>query len=61
MNLTYFWTHLYVGGGLPSPTHSKAAGLNNGAVVKRSGPADNILGGSEKKISGSLKCENDML
>lgn len=30
---------------------SKAAGLYNGTVVKRSGPADNILGGSENRNS----------
>lgn len=42
----YLWTHLNVGGGLPSPTHSNAAGVYNGAVVKRSGPADNMRGGS---------------
>lgn len=44
---TYFWNHLNNGGGLPSATHSNAAGVNSGAVVKRSGPADNILGESE--------------
>lgn len=42
----YLWTHLNVGGGFPSPTHSNAAGLYNGAVVRRSGPADKIRGGS---------------
>lgn len=35
-----------MGVGFPSATHSNAAGVNNGAVVSRSGPADNILGGS---------------
>lgn len=33
-----------MGGGLPSPTHSNAAGLYNGAVVNRSGPAESIRG-----------------
>lgn len=47
----YRWTHLNEGIGLPSATHSKAAGVNSGAVVKRSGPADNIFGGSVKKFS----------
>lgn len=42
----YLCTHLYVGVGFPSATHSKTAGVNNGAVVRRSGPADKILGGS---------------
>jgi hypothetical protein len=35
-----------VGVGFPSAMHSKTAGVNNGAVVRRSGPADKILGGS---------------
>jgi len=34
------------GRGLPSARHSKAAGLKSGAVVRRSGPAEIILGGS---------------
>lgn len=38
-----------MGGGLPSPTHSNAAGLYNGAVVNRSGPAESIRGGTKKK------------
>lgn len=42
----YLWNHLYVGFGLASLTHSNAAGLYSGAVVKRSGPADSIRGGS---------------
>lgn len=49
-SLYYLWTHLYVGGGFPSPTHSNAAGLYSGAVVKRSGPADSIRGGSVNTI-----------
>lgn len=39
-----------MGGGFPSPTHSNAAGLYNGAVVNRSGPAESIRGGTKKKI-----------
>nr|ADM33457.1 RT09817p [Drosophila melanogaster] len=38
-------THLKDGRGLPSARHSKAAGLKSGAVVRRSGPAEIILGG----------------
>ncbi|XP_037929418.1 uncharacterized protein LOC119663892, partial [Teleopsis dalmanni] len=45
LHRTYRCTHLYVGRGLPSATHSKAAGLNSGAVVRRSGPAEIIFGG----------------
>lgn len=45
--INYLCTHLYVGCGFPSATHSKAAGLKSGAVVNRSGPADSILGATE--------------
>jgi len=46
---THLCTHLKDGRGLPSARHSKAAGLKSGAVVRRSGPAEIILGGSERK------------
>lgn len=48
---TYFWNHLNIGGGFPSATHSNAAGVKSGAVVRRSGPADSMRGVSMMKNS----------